>query len=90
MNMSLKELVLVIVFVALGAFLLACARAVRKSRKLTTQYLEATPEERTRLDGRALVEPELAEYMLPVPVWQVIPGFVSIALLIWAKFNGHI
>jgi hypothetical protein len=90
MNMSLRALALVIVLAVLGAFLLACARAVRKSRKLQKLYLEATPEDRARLDARALTEPELAEYMLPVPAWQIVLLFVLIAFLIWAKFNGDI
>jgi hypothetical protein len=71
-------------------FLVACARAVLRSRRLQRQYRLADPGARAALDARVLVEPELAEYMRPVPVWQVALGLMLVAALIVAKFMGVI
>lgn len=72
------------------AFLVACARAILRSRRLQRQYRIADPEARAALDARVLVEPELAEYMLPVPRWQVALGLMLVAALVVAKFMGAI
>lgn len=72
------------------AFLVACARAVLRSRRLQRQYRMADSEARAALDARVLVEPELAHYMLAVPRWQVALGLVLVAALVAAKFVGVI
>jgi hypothetical protein len=72
------------------AFLVACGRAVLRSRRLQRQYRLADADERAALDARVLVEPELAEYMLPVPLLPVALGLMSVAVLIAAKFMGVI
>jgi NADH:ubiquinone oxidoreductase subunit 6 (subunit J) len=72
------------------AILVACVRAVLRSRRLQRQYRLADPKARAALDARVLGEPELAEYMLPVPLWQVALGLTLVAALIFAKFTGMI
>jgi hypothetical protein len=72
------------------AFLVACARAVLRSRRLQRQYRVADPEERAALDARVLAKPELRAYMLPVPRWQVALGLMMVAALVVAKVMGLI
>jgi hypothetical protein len=72
------------------AILVACGHAVLRSRRLQRQYRLADPKARAALDARVLVEPELAEYMLPVPLWQVALWLTLVAALIFAKFTGVI
>lgn len=67
------------------AFLVACGRAVLRSRRLQRQYQMADLEARAALDARVLVEPELGAYMLPLPRWQVAIGFMTVAALVVAK-----
>ncbi len=72
------------------AFLVACTRAVLRSRRLRRQYRMADSAARAALDARVLVEPELGAYMLPVPRWQVALGLMLVAALVVAKFMGVI
>jgi hypothetical protein len=72
------------------AFLVACGRAVLRSRRLQRQYQMADLETRAALDARVLVEPELGAYMLPVPWRQVVLGLMMVAALVAAKFMGVI
>jgi hypothetical protein len=72
------------------AFLVACGRALLRSRRLQRQYRMADPEARAVLDARVLVEPELGAYMLPVPRWQVALGLMLVAALVVAKVMGLI
>jgi hypothetical protein len=71
-------------------FLVACARAVLRSKRLRRQYRMADSEARAALDARVLMEPELATYMLAVPLWQVVLGLTLVAALVAAKFMGLI
>jgi hypothetical protein len=50
----------------------------------------ADPEARAALDARVLVEPELAAYMLAVPLWQVVLGLMMVAASVVAKVMGLI
>jgi hypothetical protein len=70
------------------AFLVACFRAIRRSRRLQRQYRMADSEARAALDARMLVEPELAAYMVAVPLWQVVVGLMTVAALVVAKAMG--
>jgi hypothetical protein len=72
------------------AFLLACARAVLRSRRLQREYRMADAEARAALDARVLVEPELGAYMLPVRRWQAAVGLMLVAALVVAKVMGLI
>jgi hypothetical protein len=72
------------------AFLVACGRAVLRSRRLQCQYCVADAEARAALDARVLVEPELGAYMLPVPWRQVMLGLMMVAALVAAKVMGVI
>jgi hypothetical protein len=72
------------------AFLVACGRAVLRSRRHQRQYRVVDAEARAALDARVLAEPELAQYMLPLPGWQVASGLMTVAALIAAKFMGVI
>jgi hypothetical protein len=73
------------------AFLVACGRAVLRSKLLQRQYRMADPEARAVLDARMLVvEPELATYMVAVPLWQVVLGLMMVAASVAAKFMGVI
>ncbi len=72
------------------AFLVACARAVLRSRRLQRQYRMADSEARAALDARVLVEPELAAYMRPLPLWEVALGLMLVAALVAAKIMGLI
>jgi hypothetical protein len=70
------------------AFLVACARAMLRSRRLQRQYRMADPAARAALAARALAEPELGAYMLPLPRWQVALGLLLVAALVAAKVIG--
>jgi hypothetical protein len=48
----------------------------------------ADSEARAALDARMLVEPELAAYMVAVPLWQVVVGLMTVAALVVAKAMG--
>jgi hypothetical protein len=87
---TLRFAIALLVSVGALAFLVACARAVVRSRRLQRQYRVADSESRAALDARVLVEPELAEYMLPVPLLPLALGLMLVAALIVAKVMGLI
>lgn len=72
------------------AFLVACVMAILRSRRLQRQYRIADPAARAALDARATLEPELAEYMLPLPMGHVALCLILVAALVVAKFLGVI
>jgi hypothetical protein len=86
MGTPLRSAVALLLGAGAFAFLAACARAVLHSRRLQRQYRLADTDERAALDARVLVEPELAEYMLIVPLLPVALGLMLVAALIVAKF----
>jgi hypothetical protein len=90
MNTPLRFIIALLIGVGALAFLVACTRAILHSRRLQRQYRIADPKTRATLDARLLVEPELAQYMLPVPMWQVVLGLLLVAALVAAKFIGVI
>jgi len=81
-----KIAVAAVMGVALAWFVIACIRAVRKSRRLMTQYRSASAEERAVLDARIQSENELGAYMLPLPLLQVVSAFVLVALMVVLAF----
>lgn len=72
------------------AFGVAWVRAMARSRRLQRAYRSASPAERAVLDARALVEPELAAYMIPLKPWQVVLSFLMVGALVVLKFTGAI
>jgi hypothetical protein len=90
MDTSFRFAIALLVGVGALAFLVACGRAVLCSRRLQHQYRLAGPEARAALGARVLVEPELATYMLAVPLWQVVLGLMMVAASVVAKVMGLI
>jgi hypothetical protein len=90
MDMPLRFAIALLVSAGALAFLVACARAVLRSRRLQRLYRMADAEARAALDARVLVEPELGAYMLPVPLWQVVLGLMMVAALVVARVMGVI
>jgi hypothetical protein len=78
---------LVIAFAWFGA---ACFRAVRKSRRLASQYGAASPEQRALLEARMASEKELEAYMLPLPRWEVAFGLGFVALMVISAATGSL
>jgi hypothetical protein len=90
MGTPLRSAVALLLGAGALAFLVACGRAVLRSRLLQRQYRLADADARAALDARMLVEPELATYMVAVPLWQVVLGLMMVAASVAAKFMGVI
>jgi hypothetical protein len=65
-------------------------RAVRKTRRLQTQYRNASPEDRAALERRMETERGLAEYMQPLPWWEVVSVLAIIVLFVILKAVGYL
>ena len=76
--------------IALAWFLLACVRAVSRSRRLQAQLRGASPEERRQIEARMETERELAAYAVPLRASEYVPGLCGVAGLVAAKALGYL
>jgi hypothetical protein len=83
-----RILLIVASAIALAWFIVACLRAVSRSRRLQAELRGASPEERRLLEARMEAESEIGAYMFPVPAREYVPGLLGVAGLVVAKALG--